>query len=85
LLWTAIGITFHGCVLAPLTMLAVLLAGGAMPLIMLVVVAMGIPLVANLAALPTRITIPAFILSLAIDAGVLVACVVLGPGQVNIF
>jgi len=35
-------------------------------------------LVANLAAMPTKITIPIFALSILIDIGVFIACAVIG-------
>src|SRR5688572_28913269 len=63
LLWLGIAVTGHGCVITPLTILAVLLAGTNLFLFVLVLVAMCMSLVTNLAALPTRITIPVFVLS----------------------
>jgi hypothetical protein len=38
-------------------------------------VAMGIALVTNLAAMPTKVTIPAFLFSVLIDITVIAACV----------
>ena len=78
LLWLGIALVGHGCVITPLTILAVLLAGTNLFLFVTVLVAMGMSLVTNLAALPTKITIPVFILSIVIDLVVIVSCMVIG-------
>ena len=67
LLWLGVILSFHGCILTPLTVMAVLLAGTNFTLFMMTIVAMGISLVTNLAAMPTKITIPLFVLSVVID------------------
>ena len=77
LLWLGVSLTVHGCILAPLASLAVVLAGNALALFMLVIISMGMSLVANLAAMPTKITIPVFALSILIDIGVFIACAVI--------
>ena len=78
LLWLGIALTAHGCIITPLTVMAVLLAGTNMFLFILAIVAMGASLVTNLAALPTRITIPVFILSTLIDITIIFSCVFMG-------
>jgi len=78
LFWLAISLTIHGCILVPIAILAVMLAGNALGLFMLVLISMGMSLVANLAAMPTKITIPIFALSILIDIGVFIACAVIG-------
>jgi hypothetical protein len=78
LLWLGISLTGHGCILTPITIMAVLLAGTNLFLFVLALVAMGMSLVTNLAALPTRITIPVFILSILIDIVIIAATVVMG-------
>ena len=78
LLWLGIALTAHGCILTPITIMAVLLAGTNLFLFVLALVAMGMSLVTNLAALPTRITIPVFILSILIDIVIIAASVVMG-------
>ena len=80
LLWLAISLTVHGCILVPLSIVAVMLAGNALALFMLVIISMGMSLVVNLAAMPTKITIPVFAFSVLIDLGVLIACAVIGLG-----
>ena len=78
LLWLGIALTGHGCIITPLTIMAVLLAGTNLFLFILALVAMGLSLVTNLAALPTRITIPVFVLSILIDLVVIASCVIIG-------
>lgn len=67
LLWLGVILALHGCVITPLTVMAVLLAGTHLTLFMIAIVAMGMSLVTNLAAMPTRITIPVFVLSVIMD------------------
>jgi hypothetical protein len=67
LLWLGLILSLHGCILTPLTIMAVLLAGTNLTLFMVTIVAMGISLVSNLAAMPTKITIPLFVLSIIMD------------------
>lgn len=78
LLWLGIALAGHGCILTPLTVMAVLLAGTNMILFMLALVAMGLSLVTNLAAMPTKITIPVFFFSILIDIAVVIAAIVIG-------
>jgi hypothetical protein len=70
LLWLGLILCLHGCILTPLTVMAVLLAGTNLILFMVTIVAMGISLVSNLAAMPTKITIPFFVLSIIMDLAV---------------
>ena len=67
LLWLGLILSIHGCILTPLTVMAVLLAGTNLTLFMVTIVAMGISLVSNLAAMPTKLTIPLFALSIVMD------------------
>lgn len=78
LMWLGIALAGHGCVLTPITIMAVLLAGTNFVLLMAALVAMAISLVTNLAAMPTKITIPAFILSIIIDIAIIIACFAIG-------
>jgi hypothetical protein len=43
---------------------------------MAAMIAMGVTLIVNLTALPTKITIPIFFLSIVVDIAVVVACIV---------
>lgn len=78
LLWLGIALTAHGCIITPVTIMAVLFAGNSMFLFVLALVAMGATLVTNLAAMPTKITIPVFILSTLIDIAIIFSCAFTG-------
>ena len=78
LLWLGIALTAQGCVLAPITIFAVVLAGTNIALFMAAIVAMAMALVTNLAALPTKYTIPIFLFSILIDLGIVIACASIG-------
>jgi hypothetical protein len=77
-LWLGIVLAGHGCILTPLTVMAVLLAGTNMLLFVLAIVSMGMSLVTNLAAMPTKITIPVFALSVLIDIAIIISCAAMG-------
>jgi hypothetical protein len=79
LIWLGVAVAAHGCVITPLTVFAVTMAGNNLVLFMLTIFAMAISLVTNLAALPTKITIPAFALSILIDIGVLISAALISP------
>jgi hypothetical protein len=76
--WLAVILAGHGCVFTPLTVLFVVLAGNNPVFWPLTIGAMGLALVTNLAALPTKITIPVFFLSLLVDLVVIVNCIAIG-------
>lgn len=78
LMWLGIALAGHGCVLTPLTLVTVLLSGSHFVLFILALVAMGIALVTNLAAMPTRVTIPAFLLSVVIDLVIIITAISIG-------
>ena len=65
--WVAAIITIHGCVLAPITVLTIALGGNHMAYWGVAIGAMAMALVANLAAMPTKITIPVFFFSVLLD------------------
>lgn len=75
LLWIGLALAGHGCIFAPLTIMLVALAGNSLALFMTAMASMGMALVVNLAAMPTRITIPVFIISILIDLGIIAACI----------
>jgi hypothetical protein len=82
LMWLGIALTAHGCILTPLTIFAVVLSGTSIVLFMLALIAMSMTLVTNLAAMPTKYTIPIFLFSILIDLGIVIACASIGfsPG-----
>lgn len=65
--WLAVIIAAHGCALTPATVLLVTLGGNNLIFWIMAIAAMAMALVTNLAAMPTRITIPVFFLSVLID------------------
>ncbi len=76
LMWMAVAIAGHGCIISPITILAVMLSGhNNMFYWSLVLGSMCVVLIANLAALPTKWTIPIFALSLLVDLGVIIAVI----------
>lgn len=77
-LWLAIGVVGHGCVFTIITIVAVLLSGNNFIFWPFAIAAMGMTLVTNLAALPTKITIPVFFFSLLIDLVIIGMCIAHG-------
>ncbi|HVG16402.1 MAG TPA: hypothetical protein VM935_15630 [Chitinophagaceae bacterium] len=73
LLWLGIIIAAHGCMLTPLTLMAVFFGGSSLTLFMMAFIAMGMALVTNLAAMPTKYTLPFFVLSVLIDLGIVIS------------
>jgi hypothetical protein len=69
--WLAAVVAGHGCIITPCILLVVTMTGNNFMLWPLVILAMAAPLVVNLAAMPTKITIPVFFASLLIDLVVL--------------
>ena len=76
--WLAAALSVHGCALTPITLFAIILAGTNIIFFVLALVAMGMALVTNLAAMPTKVTIPVFFLSIVIDIAIIISCVAIG-------
>ena len=76
--WLAAAITIHGCILTILTMFAVILAGNHFIFWPFVIGGMGITLIVNLAAMPTKITIPVFFFSVLVDVLIIISCIAIG-------
>ena len=74
LFWMAISMLLQSCVLVPITWVALYQADKSIIYYTMPMLAIVMCLVTNLAALPTRITIPVFILSVVIDLLVLAVC-----------
>ena len=66
-IWLGVALLAHASFLTPFTVMAVIFSGGGFGLIMAALAAMGMALVTNLAALPTKVTIPAFFISIIVD------------------
>ena len=77
-LWLAGIITIHGCVITPVTVFFITAAGTSMFLFALAIAAITMSLVVNLAAMPTKITVPVFFLSVIIDLAVIAATIATG-------
>jgi len=73
--WLALSLAAQGCIITPLIILAVGISGNNLILWMAGMIAMGMTLVVNLAAMPTKITIPVFALSVIIDIAIIIGCV----------
>ena len=71
--WLAITLTLHGCILAPVTVLSIALCGNNFVLWGVAIGAIAMALVTNLAAMPTKVTIPVFFLSVLLDLAVIVS------------
>lgn len=76
--WLGAALTLHGCFLTIITMFAVILAGNHFIFWPLVIGAMGVTVVVNLAAMPTRITIPVFFFSVLLDLAIIASCFFIG-------
>lgn len=76
--WLGAAITLHGCILTILTMFAVIMSGNHFIFWPFVIGAMGTTLVVNLAAMPTKITIPVFFFSVLVDLVIIISCIVIG-------
>ena len=85
LFWLGFSIAVHGCILTPLTVIAILLAGTNLFLFFLAIISMAASLVTNLAALPTKITIPVFFLSIIIDIAIIIDCAIMGMHITNTY
>lgn len=76
--WLGIALGSHGCVFTPLTMFAIVLSGNSIVFWFIAIIAMMMTLVSNLAALPTKYTIPIFLFSVLIDVALIIACASMG-------
>lgn len=76
--WLAASLTLHGCVFTIMTMFAVIMSGNHFIFWPFIIGAMGITLVVNLTAMPTKITIPVFFASVLIDLTIIAICAMNG-------
>ena len=76
--WLGAAVASHACIITPLTMFAIILSGNNIIFWFLAIAAMMMTLVTNLAALPTKITIPTFLFSIVMDVAIISACAVAG-------
>lgn len=74
--WVA-GILFgHGCIITILTMLAIQMNGNHFIFWPFAIASMGACVITNLAAMPTKVTIPVFAISVLIDLAIIAICIV---------
>lgn len=76
--WLGLALASHGCVLTPITLFAVILSGNLLFFWIMAILAMMTALVTNLAAMPTKYTIPAFLFSILMDLGIIISCLAMG-------
>ncbi len=76
--WLATILVAHGTALTPLTLVAIVHSGNSMIFWIMAITAMGMSLVSNLAAMPTKVTIPIFMLSVLIDLAIVANCIAIG-------
>lgn len=84
LLWLGVILGGHGCVITPITVLFVVMAGNLPIFWPFVIGAIFMSLIVNLAALPTKITLPVFFISLAIDLFVIINCIAIGLSAASV-
>lgn len=75
--WLAVALFAQGCLLAPVTILAIVQNGNSLGLWMACILTFVITEVTNLAAMPTKITIPVFFAGAIIDLAVIALAFVL--------
>ena len=76
--WTGGILAGHGCIVTPITLFAIILSGSNIVFFIAAIVAMMASLVTNLAAMPTKVTIPTFFITILIDLIIIASCVVIG-------
>jgi hypothetical protein len=76
--WVAGILAGHGCIITPITLFAIILSGSNLVFFIAAIIAMMASLVTNLAALPTKYTIPTFVLSIVIDLIIVISCAIIG-------
>lgn len=76
--WLAAALAVHGCAMTPITLFAIILSGNSIFFWVVALASMGATLVTNLAAMPTRITVPVFLASIVVDLLVILSCVSIG-------
>lgn len=77
-LWLTLGIAGHGFVFTIITLLTIVFTGNHFIFWPFAMAAMTMCLVSNLAAMPTKITIPVFFLSVLIDVVIIALCIANG-------
>lgn len=74
--WLAAMLMGHACIITPLTLFFIMYSGNNLVLWPFAMVGMVMTLITNLAAQPTKVTIPVFFLSLLLDVIIIVDCII---------
>ena len=72
IVWTAVSLTLMAAVFFPFTMAAILFNGASFPLIIAAIAALALVVSVNLAAMPTRYSIPALLIGIVINIGAVI-------------
>ncbi|HLG39265.1 MAG TPA: hypothetical protein VI461_06330, partial [Chitinophagaceae bacterium] len=83
--WLAASFIVHGCIFVPMTIVVIAMSGNNFIFIALTLSAMIAAVTVNLAALPTKITLPVFFFSLALDIIIIIACLLHGLTIAKLF
>ena len=83
--WLGIILSAQGCIITPVTLFFVVASGVNVVLLSLTAISIMINLTVNLAALPTKITIPVFVFSLFISAVVIAGSFAAGMDLSRVF
>lgn len=74
--WTAFAIAGHGCVFTVITVAVILATGNNFIFWPFAIGAMAASLITNLAAMPTKITIPTLFFTVLIDIAIIATCLI---------
>ncbi|HQU55981.1 MAG: hypothetical protein R2796_04990 [Chitinophagaceae bacterium] len=74
--WTAFSLTAHGCLFTIVTVFVIYLAGNHFIFWPFAIAAMAATLLTNLAAMPTKITIPTLFASVLLDIIIIAICLI---------
>jgi hypothetical protein len=85
LMWTGIILPAQACIFAPLTFIVAMFAGIHFALFIPVIAVLVITFISNLAALPTKITIPVFISGILIDITIMIVALTMGGSVERLF
>ncbi len=75
--WVGVSVTAMAAVFFPITMSAILFNGAIFKLIIGAMISLALVVITNLAALPTKYTIPAFLTGIVIDIVLIIASFVI--------
>lgn len=76
IMWVGLILTLHACILTPVTLFTITHTGNILGLWIVAALGMVACMITNLAALPTKYTIPTAITSLIVHIGILVFCLI---------